>query len=1157
MVAGVMAAAKNGTGAVGVAYNSSISEYKIAVDNYTSLPYMLMNDVSNNSWAFTTDFGVTNLDPQTSRSAGDLMLAELKYATKYGRGGDGVNFVAGAGNSRASGGSAEGSILNNSRYAIEVGAINQQNDLSTLNAASTPFSSPGASVLVSAPGSNITSTSQLIVTDQGSIFGSNYSTLQGTSLSTPIVSGIVALMLQANSNLTYRDVQAILALSAKQFSDPITTWLTNDNSHWNGTGMHYSYDYGFGEVDALAASRLSETWLPHNTGSNESSVSGSKSVAATISAGSSINQTITMASGISVEHAEIDVSLTGPFVGSSLTLTLTSPNGTQSVLMKNNDAGLTYGANGTSFRYTFMSTQEWGELSAGNWQLTVQDTSTNQPINFNAWNLRLYGAPTTADDIYYYTNEYVAGGTLSDTSAGTAGGKNTINAAAVTGNTSINLSTGAASIGGKTLTISSSSNFNNIFAGDGNDTLVANNNLGILDGGRGTNTLTGGIGQNLFVVRARTNGLDTITNFTASQNDKIDLVGFIGKSFSNLSITQQGADAWVGLGNGQKIILKNTTAGSVSSSAFVFQDTFVAPKIYTDSTSSDNTFVGSSSTISVNSNSDFNNVVTNETGGQLSWDLAGTVYQHDMATSDRFVVSVPNSSADFSKVIRGFKPGIDKIDLSVMGISSVSELAANSGHFDDNNAVNFSRGTSLVTNHYVTSDNSGITFLYLEGVESTQLTAADFIFANGQAGSASTYLATTLFYPPDNRVPLDTNGASDPNVIGSNNGVTFNGTTSISSSVDYALPDTVNNLILIGSGNIVGTANNNGDYITSNTGADTLVGGLGNDTYIINNSNDVIVENTNSGTDSVLSSVSFQLDPNVENLTLTGTDNITGTCNNSANVVVGNSGNDTLTGGGGNDSLSGGSGNDTYVYSSGWGSDTISDAGGNNTLDLSANNSTMTITLGATTGDHTSSASSDIFWTGEIIQNVYKGVGDDTITGTSVANYLNGGGGNDSLVGAGGNDTLDGGLGNDTLVGGTGDDLYCVDSTTDVVVENASEGTDKVLSSANFTLSTNVENLTLVGSNNLSGAGNSVANVIVGNYGNDTLFGASGSDSLSGGTGNDMSTLRDGARIQFPMQAALIPWISATITVAFKLACSLAQPTTLTVLPVTYSGQVK
>ncbi|TMJ17833.1 MAG: hypothetical protein E6G94_01295 [Alphaproteobacteria bacterium] len=94
-----------------------------------------------------------------------------------------------------------------------------------------------------------------------------------------------------------------------------------------------------------------------------------------------------------------------------------------------------------------------------------------------------------------------------------------------------------------------------------------------------------------------------------------------------------------------------------------------------------------------------------------------------------------------------------------------------------------------------------------------------------------------------------------------------------------------------------------------------MFGGLGNDTYIVDNAGDRATETSGSGgTDTVLSSVSFTLASSVENLTLTGSGNITGVGNDLANSITGNSGNNILAGGLGADTIGGGGGNDSFVY---------------------------------------------------------------------------------------------------------------------------------------------------------------------------------------------------------------------------------------------------
>lgn len=147
----------------------------------------------------------------------------------------------------------------------------------------------------------------------------------------------------------------------------------------------------------------------------------------------------------------------------------------------------------------------------------------------------------------------------------------------------------------------------------------------------------------------------------------------------------------------------------------------------------------------------------------------------------------------------------------------------------------------------------------------------------------------------------------------------------------------------------------------------------------------------------------------------------------------------------------------------------------------------------------------------------------DRINGTDEADLIalneaarvDAGDGDDTISSSGNhNDTIDGGTGADTMAGRGGDDHYYVDNTGDIVTETASEGIDTVISSIDYTLGDNVENLTLA-DGALLGSGNGLANRIVGNAdanmlagfdGNDTLFGGAGNDILVGGEGSDTYT---------------------------------------------------
>jgi len=132
-----------------------------------------------------------------------------------------------------------------------------------------------------------------------------------------------------------------------------------------------------------------------------------------------------------------------------------------------------------------------------------------------------------------------------------------------------------------------------------------------------------------------------------------------------------------------------------------------------------------------------------------------------------------------------------------------------------------------------------------------------------------------------------------------------------------------------------------------------------------------------------------------------------------------------------------------------------------------------------------------------------------TLTGIDTDDSLLGTAGVDTLSGGVGNDAIDGLAGGDDMTGGVGDDDYFVDDAGDVLHELSGEGTDRVFSTITFTLGTDFENLVLLGSGNINGGGNNVANIIFGNSGNNLLNGAGGADTLRGDGGDDVYIIDD------------------------------------------------
>jgi len=384
----------------------------------------------------------------------------------------------------------------------------------------------------------------------------------------------------------------------------------------------------------------------------------------------------------------------------------------------------------------------------------------------------------------------------------------------------------------------------------------------------------------------------------------------------------------------------------------------------------------------------------------------------------------------------------------------------------------------------------------------------------------------------------------------------------VQSRVTWTLASEIENLTLTGTSAINGTGNTLDNVLTGNSanntlsggaGADSLIGGAGNDTYVVDNVGDVVTENAGAGTDTVQSSLNHGLGANVENLTLTGTSAINGSGNALNNTLTGNGGNNILDGGAGNDTLIGGAGDDIYLVDSA--SDVVTEAA---SAGIDLVQSGVTLTLASNVENLTLTGSAAINGTGNTLANV--------LTGNSASNTLSGGTGNDTMVGGGGNDTyvvdaagdvvvenvgegtdlvqssvtytlaanienltltgtsaingtgndlanlltgnsgnntLNGGAGADTLVGGAGNDTYVVDDAGDVITEGSNAGTDLVQSSVTYSLATNVENLTLTGTANINGTGNTLANTLTGNSGNNVLDGGTGADTLIGGAGND------------------------------------------------------
>ncbi len=206
-------------------------------------------------------------------------------------------------------------------------------------------------------------------------------------------------------------------------------------------------------------------------------------------------------------------------------------------------------------------------------------------------------------------------------------------------------------------------------------------------------------------------------------------------------------------------------------------------------------------------------------------------------------------------------------------------------------------------------------------------------------------------------------------------------------------------------------------------------------------------------------------------------------------TVLGWEGDDFISGGADGDTVDGGEGDDDVRGGSGV--DTLN--GGTGGDDLRGGSGIDTLGGGDGDDDVRGGSGDDV---------IDGGTGDDTVRGEDGDDTISGGADNDDLRGGSGNDTLTGDAGADDLRGGSGNDTYVVDAF-DTIIEFAGSGTDTVKSAASFTIGSNIERLTLTGSANINGIGNSLDNILIGNNGNNVLNGGAGADQLIGSKGRD------------------------------------------------------
>lgn len=180
----------------------------------------------------------------------------------------------------------------------------------------------------------------------------------GTSFAAPAVSGVIALMLEVNPELTWRDVQAVLQSTSYMTDAFDPSWNTN------GAGNSHSYKYGFGIANASAAVEAATNWVPLPPEKQFEGSSGVINMAIPDDGVSSITSSIGFATDSAavatpaVESVVAYVKLTHPSRG-DLRITLVSPSGTESVLTQ----GGRLEDQQVTEAWKLMTLRSWGEVS--------------------------------------------------------------------------------------------------------------------------------------------------------------------------------------------------------------------------------------------------------------------------------------------------------------------------------------------------------------------------------------------------------------------------------------------------------------------------------------------------------------------------------------------------------------------------------------------------------------------------------------------------------------------------------------------------------------------------------------------------------------------------------------------------------------------------
>jgi subtilisin-like proprotein convertase family protein len=349
-----------------LAYNANLSKQLYGSDSQTAAALAFrndLNDTKSNSWGPSDNGTITYLS--------SIERAAIDDSVALGRGGLGTIQCWAAGNG-GTGDRVEYDPYASSKNTLAIGSVGDLDVRAWYN-------ETGSSMLVVTHSSG--NNRGTWTTTSGSGYTSNFG---GTSSASPLGMGAVALMLEANPNLTYRDVQHILVNSARICDDKNGLWTVN------GAGHDINLNYGFGAMDIGQSVVMAENWI--NVGPEVMFDTGVINVNENIpdNNASGNTQMINIDSDIVIESVELILNVDTNYVG-DLEIMLTSPDGTESLMAtERNDSNDDY------INYIFTSHRHWDEIASGDWIVSIADLDAGDNAFWEDFQIKVYGTEGAA-----------------------------------------------------------------------------------------------------------------------------------------------------------------------------------------------------------------------------------------------------------------------------------------------------------------------------------------------------------------------------------------------------------------------------------------------------------------------------------------------------------------------------------------------------------------------------------------------------------------------------------------------------------------------------------------------------------------------------------------------------------------------------------------